>query len=474
LENQTLALETPRAGPRRAEAEGPTLTVFVSALGAHALLGLAMTRSLLLAQFHFYTVAGVGVLLALSGRRVRGVLYVVAYAVASEVLWRRTDGAPFYEGAKYLAAGLMLLSLTRFPGRVRLKILPVLFFILFLPSLTVTLSTMPLNQAIDQTSFYLSGLFILAVGAWYFQHFSLGPREIRGISFALLAPIVAMGAIAANSTMSAADIYFQQESNYVTSGGFGPNQVSSMLGMGALISFLLALDRNSPRVRRMGMMALGVALATQCALTFSRGGLMTAFGAGLVALLFQFRDRRSRVRIIVSAGVVYAMVSLLILPRLDAFTGGAIVARFQDVDLGTRGRFMGIEMEAWRENPVLGLGPGGTRDARLEATGVASAAHTEVTRILGEHGAFGFGAIVVFALMTFQFVRRQRTVDGRAWAASLVAFTALFTMHSALRIAIPGFAVALAAARLDPYGPARDGRAGGARSPSSPDRGERS
>jgi hypothetical protein len=58
-----------------------------------------------------------------------------------------------------------------------------------------------------------------------------------------MCPAVSIAALALFGILTNPDITFNTESNFATSGGFGPNQVSSMLGLGALSLLFFLGDR---------------------------------------------------------------------------------------------------------------------------------------------------------------------------------------------------------------------------------------
>ncbi len=76
--------------------------------------------------------------------------------------------------------------------------------------------------------------------------------------------------------------------------------------------------------------------------------------------------------------------------------------------------------------------------------GISLAAHTEFTRMLAEHGMFGFLAIVVMIWMLVQRYVANRSGMGRGLTAALSVWAMSIMAHSAMRLAVIPLAIALA------------------------------
>ena len=63
---------------------------------------------------------------------------------------------------------------------------------------------------------------------------------------------------------------------------------------------------------------------------------------------------------------------------------------------------MRSELIAFRENLILGIGPGMSRAYRLYNFNDPKHTHTEYTRLLAEHGTFGLFVIVLLIRITFK------------------------------------------------------------------------
>jgi hypothetical protein len=257
----------------------------------------------------------------------------------------------------------------------------------------------------------------------------------------MLGPIVGIGSIALFATFSSSYLVFTGSSNFATSGGFGPNQVSSALGLGALLAFLCLLNARGSVALKVLTFGLMVYLAVQSALTFSRGGLYNAAAGASMALFYIIRDARSRFQFVLVAALFFAVVHFILLPRLDAFTEGTLSERFQDVNTTGRDSLLEDDLQVWAENPILGVGPGMAKSYR-ELRGVA--AHTEFSRLVSEHGVLGFAALVLFLAAGVQNLIRAPAPGSKAVVASMVGWSLLYMLNSAMRLVAPAFAFGLA------------------------------
>jgi hypothetical protein len=162
-------------------------------------------------------------------------------------------------------------------------------------------------------------------------------------------------------------------------------------------------------------------------------------------LVYLSRDRDTRIKILFLVGIIFLVTNFIIYPRLDSATKGALTARFAKKDLTGRDGLLRNEIELWRRNPLLGVGPGMGKYHRLA---LAVGAHTEYTRLLSEHGTFGLLAIGCLLLIAIQNLKRGGTNVSRAVVASSLVWSALFMASAAMRLAAPAFMFALSYVNL--------------------------
>jgi hypothetical protein len=98
----------------------------------------------------------------------------------------------------------------------------------------------------------------------------------------------------------------------------------------------------------------------------------------------------------------------------------------------------------WDENPIFGVGVG-MSFYRAEGWKVT---HTEFTRLLAEHGLFGFSALVLILLAGCLTVWRSKSLREKAVTASMIGWSLLFMLDKAMRLVAPSFAFGLAFANM--------------------------
>ena len=358
------------------------------------------------------------------------VVYVVSYLIGAEVLWRMAGARVPWEFGEYAAIALLGGAIVRLGVRPRTAGPPVTYFLLLLPSVWLTLAQRDASAARGEVSFNLAGPFLLTVACIFFDRVSVSAFDIRGAALAMLAPTISVAMLIGWRTYFLASATFGQGSNFESSGGFGPNQVSAALGLGAMVALGCAAAGGQVLLSRMLFFAIALLLWAQSALTFSRGGLYGSLLACIIAGICMLGQRRHRRRAAVAGVLVVAGVWYL-LPRLETFTSGALGRRLESTDPTLRDQLVVTDLQVWMKNFVWGLGPGGSSAYHVEGT----AAHTEYTRLLAEHGALGLVALCLLALIVLQRYKAAWPRDRRALAAALLTWSLLFMMHSATRIA---------------------------------------
>jgi O-antigen ligase len=420
-------------------------------LAAHIPFALLIARSSVVATVHALVTLAVGLWWAKSGRRIERVAAVGAYITGAEVLWRMNSALIFWEFGKYAVAAIFLVALVR-RGRCKFPGLVLLYFLLLLPSSLIVLANREWAEARQQVSFYLSGPFALTVCACFFLQTKLSAELLQRVLVALIAPVICIATVTLFGMVTATALNFGSTSNFATSGGYGPNQVSAILGLGALVSLLLTIDDKINVYLKVIFLLGTLFLAVQSAITFSRGGIYTALFGAALAFAFLIRDSRTRLKFMTVAAVLFLVANFIVLPRLDMFTGGALSARFRNLETTGRDTLFWADLQVWREHPVLGVGPGEADGYRKAIYGdlfkYGVAAHTEFSRLLSEHGIFGLAALMAVLLASVRRLRRHRSHKAKAVAAAMIGWALVFWLHMAMRLVAPCFTFGLAFAVL--------------------------
>jgi O-antigen ligase len=429
----------------RTDAERPldmrALLVWGGVFFGHVILAQLMLRMPTIGLLHATACVGIGIVIAVR-RPLHEVAYVVAYIAGSEVLWRMTRAGVFWEFGKYAVSAVLLVALVRARGK-RNRALAIGYFGLLVPSAVLTILALDFNIARQQVSFNLSGPLCLMLSILFFSNLRLTADQLRHTFFSLIAPVLGIAGIAYFSTIAAVDLEFNGQSNSVTSGGFGPNQVSAMLGLALLFLIMTLFDRREVWRIKWPLLVLAILVATQTALTFSRGGLALAFSSAFVMALYLMRQRRARITLLVVGTLLFAVGKYVIVPRLDSFTEGKFSQRYVSTKTSNRALLAGYDIDIFVDNPVLGVGPGVASGMRGEL-GHFGAAHTEFTRMLAEHGILGVASVFLLFVLAVRTIANARTLHARALVSAMLVWFALFLLVNAMRLAAPAFLFGLA------------------------------
>ena len=406
----------------------------------NAVLAVAVRSNSLLATAHAAGVTLLAIGIALTGKRSEQVAYAVAFIVGTEVLWRMGKASVFYEISKYSTAICCFIAVARMKKK-HIPVGAIVYILLLLPAAVTTIMLMPFSKQMHKMlSFNLSGPIAVAAAICFFSNIKMSQAQIWRTVLILITAILSVASVAAFWTHTSSDeeLSFGTESNKVSAGGFGPNQVSSTLGLGAALILLVLAQRLSARRRMLLSGALLICLI-QSALTFSRSGLYAAAGAFCAALVFLLRDRSIRKRLAYLAVAGAAVIIFAVIPYLVAFTGGVIEKRFASTKLSGRDKIMATDMRLWQKNPYYGTGVGVSSWYHNKG----NASHNEFSRLLAEHGIFGAGAIATLLLLALHRMLLARSTVERAFVAVMFSWPLLFMMVNGFRIAAPAFVIGL-------------------------------
>jgi O-antigen ligase len=398
----------------------------------HVALALVMRNFEILAALHALLVFAIGFWTALTAQDIKKVIPIATYISGAEVLWRMTDANVFWEFGKYATIAILVIALLR---NMKLKGwgLPLLFFIILVPSILLTVNAFGFSERTREfISFNLSGPLAVSVCILFFTQIEVKLSEVQEWIWAAVYPIISILTLAAYSTITATEINFINESMFVTSGGYGPNQVSAALGLGALLLVMWAMTKEGQGGRLLALL-LALGLITQSFLTFSRGGVYN-FAIGILAFLLHLLGKEGKFfRGVLVVLVIGIAIFAFIIPQLNAYTSGLLTQRYVGTDLASREALIEGDLQLFNRNPIFGVGPGMARFLRQSVD--FSAAHTEYTRLLAEHGIFGILALLVLIGLVASSYFKSPNTTTRAWVVALVAWPLVEMAHSAMRVA---------------------------------------
>ena len=434
------------AGPPPKAKPGNAWIFQLAFIAAHVPLAVLIPKHSSLANWHAMGAVAVGVFFAGFTRRWERAACVAAYIVGAEVFWRMRSAEIPWETGKYGMALVLGIALVRF-GRMPRTLLPLAYFGLLLPSVFLTVNQLNAEETREQVSFNLSGPLALAVSALFFCSLRLTRGEMRWLYVCLIAPAVSIAYAGVVAFQRYAPTEFGTGSNPLTSGGFGPNQVSAALGLGVLFAFLYLVVGAGNMVATGAFVLISLFLFRQAVFTFSRGGVYMAVGGMAAAAFFLAGDRKSRLRLAGVLAVALPLLFFVIWPRLESLTGGAIGERFSSTESTGRDLLIQADLKTWAEHPILGVGPGLGGKNRLMFFH-ASTAHTEYSRMLSDHGVLGLLSLFALVALAFSNLRAAPTRLDKALCAAVLAYAVLSMAVDGMRLCAGSFAFGLSGARL--------------------------
>lgn len=378
------------------------------------------------------------------------VLFVAAYLIGIEVFLRMTGGNFNNEFVKFNVVFFMLLGMM-FSNFSANAIIYWFFLILLIPAILV--ASINSNFDIDIRKilvFNLSGPVCLATCAIYMFKRKISFVELQRIITTMGLPIITTTIYLFLYNPSVKDVVTGTQSNFETSGGFGPNQVSTILGLGMFVFFtqLVLFSKSKKEILLNGFLFLFVSY--RAIVTFSRGGVITAVMMIIcfMFLLYYFSNTKGRSKFSL-VFILTAFMAIGIWTYSSLQTEGLINKRYANEDargrvkkdrLGGREEIMGEEIKLFLDNPILGIGAGMSKYKRIELTGDEVASHNEVTRMLSEHGLFGILGLLILLITPLVLYINNRQ---HLYFLSFYAFWLLTINHAAMRIAAPAFVYAL-------------------------------
>jgi len=410
-------------------------------LAAHVALAVGIKAVPPLATIHAFATVAVCMFVAAT-RPFSSVAVAIGYAAGAEVLWRMSRDVPIDQLGKYTVIMITGIAILRLRGR-RNWSTAVTYFLLLLPSVLLTLGKLPIDSARQQIAANLSGPLSIALCVMFFSNIVLSEDARRRVYLSVMCGGLAIATLSIISTAAAKQIEFGKGSTGATSGGFGPNQVSAILGLGLMFCVLMLFEQRRSWRSRIPLMALALVFAVQAALTFSRGGLFLALGALALALGYLVRNARARATLFVTVGVFVLIAEVFVIPRLEDFTQGHFAERYSSADPTGRTLLASYDLRIFADHPALGVGPGAASPLR-GAMGHVGAAHTEYTRLLAEHGLLGLAAMIILLALAYRTFRLARGLQARALTSSMIAWFLVYLLINSTRVVAPSMMFGLA------------------------------
>lgn len=431
----------------------------------HILLGVAAQYSPVTVTTYFVLVAILGVV-EIWQKRDKGNLtaYYAIYLAGFEIVYRIGKFYLLWELGKYLCIMVLVFGLLFSKRSFKIATPFIVYMLLLMPGIGVALyygysDSVYVRKLILQN---MSGPICLGIaGVYFFRRQFSQESIIRLLRIGILPSITLVTLLFLGKKIS--EISFATGSNFETSGGFGPNQVSTMLGWGIILLGFAFFQKVHLTINKITDLALLALLAFRGLLTFSRGGMVGAL-LGLVLcfgipLLFNKEGRKKIGRSLIQFSLVGGLFffTLVFVNQLTnnylyyRYIGGtpqeiAYASKTDNTGYYLSGRELVAqqEWEAFKDFPFFGTGAGQGTIYRIEKYQFTTSSHLEFTRLIGEHGLFGLFAGLIMLFMPIKHFFKHKNLVTRQWLI-LFFIISVFTMfHSGMRLAMPAVSFAMA------------------------------
>lgn len=377
-------------------------------------------------------------------------LVAAAYIVGSEVFLRMTDGNPLYEISKYGVMIFVFIGMY-FSGFSKGAAPYWSFLLLLVPSIVISTFELDLGTNIRKAiAFNISGPVCLGIASLYTYRRRIPLEDTNSILLSMGLPIVSCMVYLTLYTPNVRDIVTSTQSNYETSGGYGPNQVATILGLGMFIFFSRIILDSKSKFQILLNVFIALNITYRGMITFSRGGMITGFLMIALLLFFLYFKSNFAGKVKLNYIIVLLVVALIATWSYTSFqTGGLIDKRYANQDAAGRVKESQLtgreeiamdEINIFLKNPIFGVGVGKGVEVRKLDTPDAALSHDEITRMLAEHGSLGILALLILFFTPLVLYLENKF---NMFLLCFVVFWLLTINHAAMRTAAPAFVYSL-------------------------------
>ncbi len=373
-----------------------------------------------------------------------------AYIAGAEVYFRMTGGMVFYETGKYMV--IIFLVIGMFFKGTSSKTVPFWTYLMILiPGIIVASITMSLEADFRKSiAFNLSGPVALGVTALYCYYKKIRKEDFQKVLLMLLLPLISQMFYLYLYTPTLREGLISLSGNYAATGGYGPNQISTVFGLGAFLLVTRLFTVKNKLINIIDLVLLGM-MGYRAVITFSRGGVFTALICitAFLVLFYYKQDRKELAKtnfklilLVVSVSLIWVFSSIktfgLIENRYENRTAAGELK--EDITTG-RVELVTTELIAFYQHPFIGIGVGKGYEYRQEHLGIQIASHNEISRLLSEHGLLGIFALLILIFVPILFWTKFKN---NYYFLAFMVFWFLTINHSAMRIALPALVYGLA------------------------------
>lgn len=390
-------------------------------------------------------------------------LIAAAYITGSEVFLRMTNGNITYEFSKYGVMVLLLIG-AYYKGFSRGSTPYWIYLLLLVPSIIISAVALDYDVNVKSSiAFNISGAICLGVASLYTYRRKIALNQMNFILLSLSLPIVSCMSYLTFYTPNIRDVITSTQSNFETSGGFGPNQVATFLGLGMFVFFSRIILESKNKYLVIINLIIALNLAYRGIITFSRGGVVTGFVMILILLLFLYLKTNFTGKVKLNYIIIILVTGLMVTWTYSSFqTNGLINNRYANQDaqgrvkntkLSGREGIANTEIKMFLENPIFGVGVAKGAEIREIETGKFAVSHDEITRMLAEHGTLGIFALLILVLTPLVlYINNQFNM----YLICFLLFWFLTINHAAMRTALPAFVYSLSLLNVQIFPPKKE------------------
>ena len=419
----------------------------------HLLLGASATITAIPMILFFYIALGysfINLFNIHAKERPRFIAEVIIYFASFEALGRLAGSDPYipYELGKYILLFLCPLGIVLNRNVSGKGMIGLIILILSIPAVLFDESG---QVTFNDIKFNILGLLNLGVAIWFFSSLNISLKTLINWSKLMVFPIVSVLIFTIIRTPNLDEVEFTLGANFATAGGFGSNQVSTILGLGVFVfAVAILLNYRISGVKWIDAALLGL-FTIQGLLTFSRGGMIGGFFGVFVVMFYLTKlSVKERLKLKIPNFKKYILplgvLLVLVMVAANAITGGMLLLRYMGETQGTlagsaeknlnkittnRSDIFLEDVDLFLDHTLLGVGVGASTYLRNEYKGYAP--HVELSRLIAEHGILGLIIFSLFILLLF--INKARAPESISKGIILAMFLIglLATFHSATR-----------------------------------------
>jgi len=423
----------------------------------HLLLGFSFTlvREFFVIWFFLVIVSSLNIITKGSRDKKKvHLIYLVTYLSSLELLSRMTHAFKYripWEYGKYVIFFGALYAILVLNSRKGPRGL--LLFLLLLPAIFLTGDY---DIEWRDIVFNLFGPIAISVVIISNTKLRITKHQFKHILKLMLYPALSVLAYVIVKTPDLDSIQFNLEANFEATGGYGSNQVSTILGLGLFLTFVFWVNNWELSGNRKVDLVLMFGFFFQGLLSFSRGGMVGGILAILI-LVFMIsksgaKNRKNFNIPKVGKFLIPAVIFLVITFQIaDSVTKGMLRLRYQgettstlagsrevDINTLTTGRFTIFQedFDIWMDNFTFGAGVGISKYIRSRAGGIRQlpvASHVELSRLLAEHGLLGLLWFAILIVSGLRLIKHKSNSKFQGVLLALFLLGIYTTFHAATR-----------------------------------------